>query len=87
MSTITSKEAAAHFDELLDQVEKGETVDILRDGRKVATLTASQYSGQAKAFDPDDAERAARAWIAYRDRRKTSLGDVTIREAIEEGRM
>lgn len=87
MAIVTSEEAAAQLDELLDQVEHGETVTITRDGRRVATLTALRKDTQAKTFDPDESERAARAWIEYRDRRKTSLGDMTIREAIEEGRM
>lgn len=87
MITMTSREAAAHFDELLDQVENGETVTITRDGRKVAVLSVSQSLANEKSHDPDEAERRAREWIAYRDRRKTSLGDLTIREAIEEGRM
>lgn len=85
MSTMTVEEAAVHFDALLARVEHGETVEITRAGQAIALIKAVPRA--PKAFDPDEAERAAREWIAYRDRRQTSLGDMTIREAIEEGRM
>lgn len=81
MKTVGAYEARVHLSELLREVEDGETIEITRHGRPIARLSG------VRAFDPDEAERAAREWIAYRDRRQTSLGDITVREAIEEGRM
>jgi len=39
MSAINLADAKAHFSELVDRVEAGETVDILRRGKLVARLT------------------------------------------------
>jgi prevent-host-death family protein len=81
MTSISVQDATDHFKDVLKQVENGETVQITRDGRPIARISGIQ------TFDPDEAERAAREWIAFRDRRKSSLGDITVRELIEEGRM
>ena len=81
MKTMGAYEAKVHWSQLLKDVEDGETVEITRNGKPIARLIG------VPEFDPDDAERAAREWISYRDKRRTSLGDVTVRELIEEGRM
>ena len=81
MKSIGAYEAKVHWSRLLDDVEQGESVEITRRGRPIARLIS------IPEHDPSDAERAAREWIAYREKRGTSLGDATVRELIEEGRM
>lgn len=84
MTTMTAHEAAVHFEEVLDQVENGETVAITRDARTVATLSATPK--RESEFDPDDAMRAAEEWLAYRKEHNITLGGLSIRELIDEGR-
>ncbi|MBA8902546.1 type II toxin-antitoxin system prevent-host-death family antitoxin [Phyllobacterium sp. P30BS-XVII] len=42
MSTVNLVEAKAHLSDLIDQVEAGETVDILRRGKLVARLVPAK---------------------------------------------
>jgi antitoxin (DNA-binding transcriptional repressor) of toxin-antitoxin stability system len=69
---------------MLDKAAQGETVEITRDGRLVAKLVAVNEPRPKR--DPEAIKRAIDEWIAYRNERQTSLGDLTIREAIDEGR-
>ncbi len=41
MSTIKLADAKAHLSELVDRVEAGDSIDITRRGKTVATLTAA----------------------------------------------
>jgi antitoxin (DNA-binding transcriptional repressor) of toxin-antitoxin stability system len=82
---MTAEEAAVHFDALLARVEHGETVEITREGQAIALIQAVPRA--PKAFDPDEAQRAAKEWIAYRNEHNITLGGLSIRELIEEGRM
>jgi prevent-host-death family protein len=84
MTTVTEKEAETRFQEMLDKAEHGETVEITRDGRPVAKLVAAD--GPRPKRNPEAIKRAIDEWIAYRNERQTSLGDLTVREAIDEGR-
>lgn len=80
MTTIGAYEAKTHFSELLDKVERGETVTITRRGAAIARLVPV---GRSK----EDAATAIEEWRNYRRERNLTLGeDVTIRELIEEGR-
>ena len=78
MKQVGVYEAKTHLPQLLDEVERGETVTITRHGKPVARIV------------PMDAHRltvheAIEATIAFG--KKHPLGDeVTIRELIEEGR-
>jgi prevent-host-death family protein len=81
MTSISVQDARAHFEDVLEQVENGETIQITRDGRPIARISG------VPAFDPDEAERAAREWIVRRDRRGSSLAGMSVRALIEEGRM
>ena len=84
MTTVTDKEAESHFREMLGKVEHGETVEITRDGRTVAKLIAAEE--QKPKRDPEAIKKAIDEWIAYRDSRNITLGGLSIRELIEEGR-
>jgi len=79
MREVGAFEAKTKLAELLDLVEAGEEVMITRRGKAVARLTA-----------PDarfDRERAMGAAARIRARRKgMTLGNLTIKELINEGR-
>ncbi len=79
MREVGAFQAKNKLGTLLDLVEKGEEVTITRHGKPVARLVAPvEHINRAAA-------RAAATRI--RAMRKTvSLGDVTIKELIEEGR-
>jgi prevent-host-death family protein len=83
MKSVGAFDAKTHLNELLQRASKGETIRITRRGVPVAKLTP-----------PDDGEKAdVRSLIeAIRQLRKgmtlgkPSLGKITIRELIDEGR-
>jgi antitoxin (DNA-binding transcriptional repressor) of toxin-antitoxin stability system len=56
MRHIQASEAEAQFDELLDQVENGETVAITRDGKVIAIFAP----GETPNFDPSPRQKASR---------------------------
>lgn len=70
--------------EILDRVERGESIIVTRDGRPVARLIpleAGWNHGRATAKEIVDGFRALRESV-----RPPAPGDLTIREMIEEGR-
>lgn len=80
MRSVGAYEAKTHLPELLEAVERGETIVITRHGKEVAHLVPP--SGK-----PTSAEAAA-AIAAWRKTRKgITLGDLKIRDLIEEGRL
>jgi prevent-host-death family protein len=78
MTTVGAYEAKTHLSELLDRVAKGEKITITKHGVPVAMLVPP----------PSTKERDVRAAIQeLRELRKgRTLGGITIRELIEEGR-
>lgn len=74
---IGSYEAKAHLAELLDKVERGESVLITRNGRPAALLT-SPPGGRSGTIDQTIADLLAFG-------RRQTLG-MDVRKAIEEGR-
>lgn len=83
MRTVGSYEAKTHLPRLLDEVARGETITITKNGKPVARLVPAD----------DVAERRARAheaweeWLRYREEHNIRLGsDLTIKQLIEEGR-
>jgi antitoxin (DNA-binding transcriptional repressor) of toxin-antitoxin stability system len=56
MRHIQASEAEARFDELLDQVENGETVAITRDGKVIAIFGP----GESPTFEPPPSPGASR---------------------------
>ena len=78
MQTVGAYEAKTHLAELLDQVAKGERITITRHGTPVAILVPV---ADADRPDPGDTIEALR-----RFRRGVTLGGLSLRDLIEEGR-
>lgn len=79
MKIVGAFEAKNTLGSLLDLVEKGEEITITRHGRPVARLVSS-----AGAFDREKARQAVED--IKRMRKGVTLGDVTLRDLIEDGR-
>jgi len=80
MKTVGSYEAKTHLPALLDYVARGETITITRHGKPVAPLVPV-----APAAKPD-VQKVVREMLAYRDRQNRTLGGISVRELVEEGR-
>ena len=79
MQTFGAYEAKTHFAQLLDAVERGETITITRHGTPVAVL-APPTNRQRQ-----DIDAVIDAWLEVR--KGITLGDdLSIREMIDEGR-
>ena len=79
MKSFGAFEAKTRFGQLLDLVEAGEEIVITRRGRVVARMTSPDA-----AFDKDRSREAA---LRIRDNRKgVTLGDVSLKVLISEGR-
>lgn len=77
MKTVGAYEAKTHLSGLLDDVARGQSIDITKHGRTVARLVPP---GEAA---PDPREIIA----SLREARSGArLGDDSVREMIEEGR-
>lgn len=78
MKSVGAFEAKTHFNELLKKVSEGETIRITRRGIPVAKLVP----------DVEEGQRDLKKIVAEfrRIRRGASLGDLTIRDLINEGR-
>jgi prevent-host-death family protein len=79
MKTIGIYEARVHFGDLLREVEEGETIIVTRHGRPVAKLSplGKEASDRAAAME---------AIHEFRREYRPTLGEISIRELIEEGR-
>jgi prevent-host-death family protein len=78
MRRVGSYEAKTHLPRLLDEVSRGETITITKHGVPVAVLSPPVESGTAAVPDVAAGLRVFRSGH--------SLGGVTIRELIDEGR-
>src|SRR5262245_62043338 len=79
MDKVGAFEAKTHLPELLRRVEGGESITITKHGKPVAMLIPpTKLAGDVKA--------AIKAMREFRDRHGPKLGDISIRELIEEGR-
>jgi prevent-host-death family protein len=78
METVGSYEAKTHFPKLLDKVAAGERIAITRHGVPVAMLVPARPSEQP------DRKQVIEALRAFR--RGRTLGDLALRDMIEEGR-
>ena len=78
MAKIGAFEAKTHLSNLLDQVERGETITITRHGRPVARLIPIAGSSR-------DERRRAIAELKQL-RAGQTLGGLSVRELIDEGR-
>lgn len=86
MPIVGAFEAKNRLGALLDLVERGEEVTITRHGKPVAKLVAPATS-ETQQQKPFDKEAARAAVEAIREMRKgVTLGGISIRELIDEGR-
>ena len=83
MRWIKEDEAQERFAELLEEVERGETVDIVRKGKQVARLIPGE--NERLVEDPEEAKKRKRAdverFLEWRRARKPR--GITLEEALE----
>jgi prevent-host-death family protein len=79
MKRLGAYEAKTHLSRVLDEVERGETYAITKHGRTVAILAPPREAGATLTV-----EQAIEGLRRFR--RGRSLGGVTPRELIEDGR-
>jgi prevent-host-death family protein len=80
MVTVGSFEAKTHLSQLLERVARGEKITITKHGKPVALLVPPPPQCNK------DVEQVVREMLEYRDRRNRTLGGITTRELVEEGR-
>lgn len=80
MKTVGAYEVKTHFSEPLRDAENGETVTMTRHGTVVARLVPAGTS-------VDDAAAAMEEIHRFRRECRPTLGGISIRELIEEGRI
>jgi len=80
MTAVGAYRARTHLPQLIERVARGEQILITRRGVAVALLT------QPPKPRGRDVRRAVADMLAFRDRFGPTLGDVSARELIEEGR-
>ena len=78
MKSVGSYEAKTHLPRLLSQVEKGESITITKRGKPIAKLIPAEEQ------EKPDVRTAIEQVKAFRKGR--TLGDLTIREMIDDGR-
>lgn len=79
MATVGAFEAKTRLSELLDQVERGEEIVITRHGEPIARLIAV-------VPERDESRRRELLERMAARRSERRLGEVAVRELIEEGR-
>ena len=80
MKTVGSYEAKTHLPALLERVAQGETIAITKHGKPVALLVPPPPQGTK------DVKQVVKEMLEYRDRQNRTLGGISIRELVEEGR-
>jgi len=80
MKTVGSYEAKTHLPALLERVARGETITITKHGKPVAQLVPVAPAARL------DVQNVVREMLAYRDRQNRTLGGISVRELVEEGR-
>ena len=78
MQTIGSYEAKTHLSSILDKVDRGESFTITKHGRPVAILRPANPTRKSSKSEAIDHLKEIRKGL--------SLGGITIRELIDEGR-
>jgi prevent-host-death family protein len=80
MTSVGSYEAKTHLPQLLERVAKGEKILITKHGQPVAMLVPPPQPTKR------DVKQIVKEMLEFRDREGPTLGDITVRELIEEGR-
>jgi antitoxin (DNA-binding transcriptional repressor) of toxin-antitoxin stability system len=80
MTAVGSYQAKTHLPELLERVLQGEKILITRRGLPIAMLT------QPPQQVARDVRQVVADMLAYRDKQKRTIGKLTARDLIEEGR-
>jgi prevent-host-death family protein len=80
MTTVASDDAQAHLPQLLEQVANGQKIVITDRGKPVAMLVPPPPA------QAEDVQGVIEAFKAYSKRQGRTLGALTAREMIEEGR-
>ena len=80
MKSVGTYEAKTHLPSLLAQVEKGESITITKRGKPVAKLVPADQPVTR------DVSQVIADFRAYSKRQGRTLGGMTIRDMIEEGR-
>ncbi len=78
MKTVGAYEARTHLSQLLDEVSRGEEITITRHGVPVAILKPLNQGGSLSVKAAIEKMKALR--------KGRTLGDLTVREMIDEGR-
>ena len=78
MATVGAYEAKTHLSKLLERVSKGEKITITRHGVAVAVLIPPEHGA---TVSPEETIRELRTF-----RKQHTLGNISIRQLIEEGR-
>jgi prevent-host-death family protein len=81
MKTVGIYEAKTHLPRLIGEVEEGQTIIITRHGVAVAQLSPPPMARRR------DAAVAVEALRVFQEREQITLGGISLRELIEEGRM
>ncbi len=80
MTTMSFYEARTHFSELLDQVARGKKVLITRRGKPAALLSPPPAEAAMNL------EQVIEEFKEYSKRQRRTLGGLSIRDMIDEGR-
>ncbi|MEX2121565.1 MAG: type II toxin-antitoxin system prevent-host-death family antitoxin [Pirellulales bacterium] len=80
MTSVGSYEAKTHLPQLLERVALGERITITKRGKPVAMLVP------ATGHEQKDIKQVVKEMLEYRDRQKRTLGGITFRQLINEGR-
>jgi prevent-host-death family protein len=83
MKSVGSFEAKTHLSRLLKRVSRGEKILITRRGKPAALLVPPP---EEEAKEEKDVKQIVKEMLEYRDREGPTLGDISVRELIEEGR-
>lgn len=80
MKSVGAYEAKTHLPSLLSEVEKGQSIIITKRGKVIAKIVPASDTEQR------DVKEVITEFRAYSQRQSRTLGDMPIREMIDEGR-
>jgi prevent-host-death family protein len=79
MATVGAYEAKTHLAQLLERVARGEKITITKRGKPIAMLVPPPPSAK-------DIKQVVKEFQEYSKKQGRTLGDLTFRDLIEEGR-